>query len=87
MSNYIRCPECSFAIGIYYDFFTKAKNAIINEELYNSKKETSNFIPEKMIFKSNQTPTMEKLFDSLNIKNPCCRMHIFTPAEFDKKYN
>jgi len=65
------------------DFFDKAKTSIIDNH---RKKEKNIFEPEKIMLKPNIVPTMENLFDSLNIKNRCCRMHMLCKAEFDKKY-
>lgn len=85
MSTFIRCPECGFCIGKYVDFIDKAKHAIYEEKVFNSK-EYKAFDPEKMVFNSNITPSLQGLFDAVGIDNRCCRMHIVSKTNFNKLY-
>ncbi len=86
MSEFIRCPECSFCIGLYSEFVEKAKQAIYASVLFNEKSQYKDYDPDKMAFNSSIMPDLEPLFTSLNIKNRCCRMHLTTKNNFDKLY-
>jgi hypothetical protein len=39
-----------------------------------------------MVFNPNITPSLEIIFDALNINLRCCRTHIFAKSDFDEKY-
>lgn len=88
MASYIRCPECGFCIGKYAEFIDKARQAINEETIFSSKSQYANYDPEKMIFNSAITPSLEVVFDSvgINIQNRCCRTHLTGNTPFDKAY-
>ena len=84
MSQFIRCPTCSFYIGAYMDFFDNAKQALYDEHLKKSK--FGNYDPAKLILCQGSTPPLEPIFDALNIKNRCCRMRMTSSMPMDKIY-
>jgi hypothetical protein len=86
MATFIRCPECSFCVGKYAEFFECAKQAIYSDAVFGDKSKYANYDPEKMVFNPNITISLEHLFDALKIKNRCCRMHMVAKTEFDKIY-
>ncbi len=86
MAFFNRCPECAFTIGKYIEFIDAAKQAIYKEKIFNKSSKYAEYDPEKMIFNSNITPNIEKLYDACGIENRCCRMHISSKTEFDKEY-
>lgn len=86
MASFVRCPSCSFVIGMYMRYVNLAKQAINEEAIYGEKSKYSEYDPEKISFNPDITPSMEKLFDALNIKKRCCRMHLLTVTEFDTYY-
>lgn len=85
MAHYIRCPECAFCIGKYYEFIDLAKQAQNLDAAAQDNKFTG-CNPEKIQFATNAVPTLEGIFNALKIKNRCCRMHIMGKTEFDKMY-
>ena len=78
MSAYKRCPECGYYLAKFTIFFTEAKKVLYNKTYNNSQID-----PEKIILKKNKLPPLEIIFDALEIKNRCCRMHIFTKSNID----
>ena len=84
MSSFIRCPHCAFPLGIYSEFINHARLAY-NDEFIDKK--YKKYDPEKIVFKPNTTPSLEDIFTSIGMKNPCCRMHITTVVSFDTMYN
>jgi DNA-directed RNA polymerase subunit N (RpoN/RPB10) len=86
MPSYIRCDSCACLIGIYYDFIDQAQAIITKEKIYGKDSEHSKFDPDKVIFEPSITPTLEPLFDALQIANRCCRMHITSRTNFDGMY-
>lgn len=85
MSTYIRCPECSFCIGLYSEFVDNACRVMVKKHIYENK-QYNDYDPEKIVFKPSITPNLEPLFNALEIKNRCCRMHLIAKTEFDKIY-
>jgi len=86
MASCIRCPECCFCIGKLSDFVTLAKNAIYQESIFSENSKHANYDPEKMCFNPSITPSLEKIFDALNIKHRCCRMRLVAKTHFDRIY-
>jgi DNA-directed RNA polymerase subunit N (RpoN/RPB10) len=86
MSSFIRCPECGFCIGKYTEFINKAKDAIYEKEVFGPDSKYSSYSPDKMVFDPSITPSLEPLFEALNIKNRCCRMHSVTRTDFAQIY-
>jgi hypothetical protein len=86
MATYIRCPECSFCIGKYADFVDRAKQAIYNDAIFRSNSKYAEYDPEKMVFNPQIVPSLEIVWNALNIKNRCCRQHLLSKTEFDKMY-
>lgn len=86
MSSFIRCPECGFTIGKYAEFINKAKESIYQEKVFGSNSKYKSYHPEKVVFNPEITPSIEDLFDALNIKNRCCRMHSISGTDFNKIY-
>jgi len=86
MATFIRCPECAFCIGPYAEFVEQAKQAIYASHVFGSKSQYTKYDPEKMSFDPSIAPSLEKLFDAIELKNRCCRMHIVAKTEFDKIY-
>jgi hypothetical protein len=82
MSQFIRCPDCGFTICFYNEFFLNAKNTIVKEYLQTNNR---NYNQEKLYFKEAENSDLIRLYDSLNIKKMCCRMHMSTGINFDKK--
>jgi len=81
MATYIRCPECSNLLGKYSNFIIAARKSINEESIFKGKyKKVS---PDKMFFNPNIVPDNEIIFNALNIKNRCCRMHLVTKTTFD----
>jgi DNA-directed RNA polymerase subunit N (RpoN/RPB10) len=85
MATYIRCPECGNYLGPYIKYFDVAKKALYEEKIFKSGK-YANYAPDKMVFNPNITPSLEIIFDALNINLRCCRTHIFAKSDFDEKY-
>ncbi len=85
MSTYIRCPECGNYIGRYLKFFDLAKEALYEEKIFKNSR-YANYKPEKMVFNSNITPSLEIIFNAIQTNNRCCRTHIFTRSDFDEKF-
>jgi len=85
MTTFIRCPECGFCIGKYIDFIDEAKQALYDEMIFNNKK-YKDYNVEKIAFANNITPSLEPLFDALDIHNRCCRMHIIAKTSFNSIY-
>ena len=86
MAAFIRCPECSFCIGAYADFVSKAKQSIYASTIFSDESKFSEYYPSEIVFNPKITPSLESLFDAVGIKNRCCRMHIVAVTEFDKMY-
>ena len=86
MATYIRCPECAFCIGVYAEYVDEARKAIYDDAIFGEKSKFANYNPEKMVFNSAITPSLEQLFEALGIKNRCCRMHLVAKTEFDTIY-
>lgn len=84
MAHYILCPECGFCVGKYYEFIDLAKHAQNLEFKETSK--FSDYKPDKIQFATDAVPTLEGIFDALDIEKRCCRMHIMGKTEFDKMY-
>lgn len=86
MSSYIRCPECSFPLGKYADFFDKAKDALFADTIFKKGSQHANYDPEKISLNPNITPPLEGIFNALEISNMCCRMHLVSAEKFDEMY-
>ena len=86
MPSFIRCPDCGFHIGVYQKFVDEAQSAIYNEKIFNGDNKFTQYDPEKMVFDSSITPSLEPLFNAIGIKNRCCRMHMITKVDFSKMY-
>lgn len=84
MPGFIRCPECGELIGSYSLFFEAVRTAYTKVHMDEKHKD---YAPEKIIFKPNVAPSLEKIFDALNIKNPCSRMRLSTYEDFNKLQN
>lgn len=79
MAAFVRCPSCGFCIGRYEEFYTLAKEVLLKDSIHMSHKD-----PEKLMLNPGGIPTMEIIFDALNIKNRCCRMRLFTINNYDE---
>jgi len=86
MSAFIRCPECSFCIGKYAEFISKAKEAVYAKEVFGPGSKYSSYSPDKMVFDPSITPSLEPLFEALKLKNRCCRMHSVSGTNFAQIY-
>jgi len=67
------------------EFVDKAKDALFKEHIFNNTS-YAQYHPDKINFNANITPTLEPIFDALEIKNRCCRMHLMTKTDFDRIY-
>jgi DNA-directed RNA polymerase subunit N (RpoN/RPB10) len=83
--SYIRCPECAFCIGLYSEFVSAATAAIYKEKIYKSGP-YAKYRPEKIDFNPDIAPPLHELFDSLGIRNRCCRTHLLGKTEFHQMY-
>jgi hypothetical protein len=86
MNQFIRCPSCKFCFGPYIEFFDKAKTSLYEDVVFGPKSEYKDYDPEKLTLNPGSVPSLEELFDALEIKNRCCRMRISNKMEFDKMY-
>jgi len=86
MTQFIRCPSCSFCFAPYLEFFEKARQAIYEEIVYAKDSKIKDFDPEKLALNPGSTPGLKKIFDALNIQNRCCRMRMLAKMDFDKLY-
>jgi hypothetical protein len=84
MSQFIRCPECSFCIGLYMNFIDKARQLLYIEAL--EKSEYKDYDPDKLTLCSGVVPPLEDIYNALSIKNRCCRTHILAALQLDKLY-
>lgn len=80
MSGYILCTECRGYLGKYNDFIIAYEMNMkrLNSDLYNKVE------PSKLETITNTKNYLEELFDILEIKNMCCRVHITTYDDFHK---
>ncbi len=85
MAEYIRCPECAFTIGKYVNYIEVAREAMTKEHVF-EKKEYAGIDPDNLYFKNDAVPPLEPIFDALEIKNRCCRMHLLTRVSFQRIY-
>lgn len=79
MTEFHRCPECARYLAPYSLFVAGVLRQIM-------RKQTTNKDPERIIFDSNMTIELDRLFDALKIPLPCCRMHLFTKVDFTEIY-
>lgn len=86
MANYIRCPECSFCLGMYFEFVECAKEALYQDVIFGKDSQYREYDPDNIYFNSNITPSLEHIFDAIGVKRRCCRMHLVTKTDFDKRY-
>lgn len=84
MAQFIRCPTCSFCIGLYMEFFDNARQSLYAQDL--KKSEYKNYDPSKLTLCQGSIPPLETIFDALNIKNRCCRMRMTSAMPMDKLY-
>lgn len=83
MSSYIRCPECSKCIGKYVEFIEKARQSLYEDKVFRKTSKFSKIDPEKLCFNPNVTPSLEKIFEAIDIKKICCRMHLSSGVRFE----
>ncbi len=86
MTQFIRCPSCSFCFGAYMKFFDLARQAKFQEEVFGSNSEFKEYDPEKLALNPGSAESLENIFDALQINNRCCRMRMLSKMEFDKLY-
>jgi hypothetical protein len=67
-------------------FFDEAKRAIFEEKVFGGDSKVSDFDPEKIALNPDNIPTLEIVFDAMQIKNRCCRMRLLTKTDFDRAY-
>ena len=80
MTHYIRCPECAFPIGAFQEFVDKVKLELNKKAI---KEKFEEYDPDKLILTDRIVPDLQNLFDTLNIKNRCCRMHLVAKTDFN----
>jgi len=83
MATYTRCPECGYTIGKYSEFVNNARASIYNTTVYSKNSSNNNIDPSKLFFNPNIVPSIEIIFNALEIKNRCCRMHLVNKTTFD----
>jgi len=83
MASYIRCPECGNTIGKYLEFLDKAKASLYDDKVFNSKNKLSQYDPEKLFFNPTDMPSLEQIFNAINMKKECCRMHSNNRVNFE----
>ena len=82
---FVRCPECGFVIGYFYDVINEIKQKIFEKEIFDNPK-YKNYSYDKIQLTA-ITPNLQEVFDLLNIKNRCCRMHLISYVDYSKRYN
>jgi DNA-directed RNA polymerase subunit N (RpoN/RPB10) len=80
MVMFILCPECSEYLGSVYPLFTAVKIKFCKKMLMNQEHSID---IDKMDFRTDILPKMDKLLDLVDIKNMCCRTHIIGASDFD----
>jgi DNA-directed RNA polymerase subunit N (RpoN/RPB10) len=85
MTQFIRCPSCSFCLAPYIEFFDRAKEAKALEYVFQNA-ELKDHDPEKLALNPGSSADLKDVFDALGIQNRCCRMRMLTKMEFDKLY-
>jgi DNA-directed RNA polymerase subunit N (RpoN/RPB10) len=79
MAAFVRCPSCGFCMGVFEEFYTLAKEVIIKDSIHESHRD-----PEKLMLNPGGIPTMEIIFDAVEIELRCCRMRLFTINNYDE---
>jgi hypothetical protein len=72
MNKFVVC-ECGAQLAIYMPFFDKAREILMQEQVYSKYK---NYDPEKLQFCRDVQCDLSELFEALEIKKRCCRMHL-----------
>jgi DNA-directed RNA polymerase subunit N (RpoN/RPB10) len=80
MVVHILCTECSEDLAEVYPFYVSVKNAYFKSLMSESKKPID---INKIDFKSDVLPDLGFVFEALDIKNMCCRMHILANTNFE----
>ncbi len=86
MTQFIRCPSCSFCLAPYIEFFDKAREAKYQEEVFGDQSALKDYDPEKLALNPGSSASLEDIFNALKIQNRCCRMRMLSKMEFDKLY-
>ena len=86
MATFIRCPSCGFCFGPFMEFVNNARQALYQEKVFGGTSDFKEYDPEKLAFNPGAVPTLEPIFDALDIKNRCCRMRVLTRTDFDKNF-
>ena len=73
----VRCISCGMPIGDVYDIFHKMKDEKDREYL-----KEHNIAPEKASGNLKINIIYDEIFEMLQIKNMCCKIHIVTPIYF-----
>ncbi len=86
MTQFIRCPSCSFCFAPYIEFFDKARQVKFKEEVFGKDSQFKEYDPEKLALNPGSSGSLKEIFDALGINNRCCRMRMLAKMEFDKLY-
>jgi len=81
--SFVRCPECGFCIGEYYEFIIEAQRQIYDKSIYNKNNDIS---PEKIEFNQEIMPDIKVIFDTIGINNMCCRMHLIAYVDIYQRF-
>ena len=77
MSYIIQCFECGNDLGSLY-YYINSKQEEMNKKIYEKTSHTSKL---NIHLRNLENSRLEKVFQTLNIKRACCRMHLITKYE------
>jgi hypothetical protein len=80
MVVHILCPECFEDLAEVYPFYVSVKNAYLRSLMSENKKPID---INKIELKSDVLKDTSFIFEAVDIKNMCCRIHILTNTDFD----
>jgi len=83
MVCHILCPECAENLGELYPFYEKVTEGYCE---FLIKQNKDNIHIDKLYLKANIIQEFDFIFNALNIKNMCCRVHILGTLDFDSLY-
>lgn len=86
MTQFIRCPSCSFCFAPFMEFFDKAREAKYQDSVFGKSSTLKDHDPEKLALNPGSSSNLKEIFDALNIQNRCCRMRMLSKMELDKLY-
>jgi DNA-directed RNA polymerase subunit N (RpoN/RPB10) len=79
----ILCYECNQDLGEIYDFFHLTMSSYYR---YVIEKKKISINPSNMDLKPNIIDNINFLFDALDIKNMCCKMHLIGVMNNENEY-